>query len=412
MPPRPRRPCAEGEWRGDKRGQEVVDFNLRCVIVRVPLSIFSGLMMSGLRIFISYCHKDKKWLERLQVHLAPLSRDYELEVWDDSKLGIGSQWRDEIRKAVEGAHIAILIVSADFLASEFIHNDELPPLLQAAKEEGTIILPIIASPCLFKWQPKIANFQAANDPSAPLNSITEAEQEEIFVKVATTIIQAVSTPSKQEKGEESKEEVVQEKEEPFNFRIVSSEDFLNHQYWTKLIKIGDWILDEDGRTIIGSGMRSYLLSRNEYGATPFTIECEIEFSNFKRPMNGNLGMNSGIVFGWKSEGQVDRYYNIRISGEDILIEKIGFNGGSVTRDFEHLHDPVPLQIQQGGRYSFSVAINDSLIKVSVNGEEMISHPRETGAYGRVGLRPWRSKMDCTKFVAISDLGKAAIGSPH
>ena len=66
---------------------------------------------------------------------------------------------------------AVLLVSADFLASDFIADNELPPLLVAAENEGVIILPVIVSPCLFTNVPALARFQAVNLPSKPLSAL-------------------------------------------------------------------------------------------------------------------------------------------------------------------------------------------------------------------------------------------------
>src|SRR6266581_9216202 len=99
--------------------------------------------------FISYCHADAGWLDRLKVHLRPLVRRTAFDIWEDSRISPGQEWRGEIAKALARAHVAILIVSADFLASEFIVNDELPPLLHRAAHGGLLVLPLIVSPCLF-----------------------------------------------------------------------------------------------------------------------------------------------------------------------------------------------------------------------------------------------------------------------
>ena len=93
-----------------------------------------------LDVFVSYSHKDEKWLERVQVHLKPLARNGKLELWDDTRLRGGEGWRHEIKVAMDRADVAVLLISADFCASDFIAMDELPPLLNAANERGLVIL--------------------------------------------------------------------------------------------------------------------------------------------------------------------------------------------------------------------------------------------------------------------------------
>ena len=71
-------------------------------------------------LFISYSHKDLYWLQRLRVYLKPLEKQYSLERWDDSRLQAGDLWREEIKQALARAKVALLLVSSDFLASDFI----------------------------------------------------------------------------------------------------------------------------------------------------------------------------------------------------------------------------------------------------------------------------------------------------
>src|SRR5687768_8381927 len=79
--------------------------------------------VSRTRVFVSYSHKDGKWLERLQVHLKPLIREGAITLWEDSQIAAGEDWRAVIRAELSSARVAILLISADFLASDFIANE-------------------------------------------------------------------------------------------------------------------------------------------------------------------------------------------------------------------------------------------------------------------------------------------------
>lgn len=156
------------------------------------------------KVFASYSHQDKAWLERLQIHLRPLARDFKITIWDDTHIHPGDKWRQEIEDALQSTFAAVLMVSADFLASDFVANDELPSLLKAAEEEGVAILPVIVSPCRFAETPSLFQFQAVNDPSEPLVNLTKGEQETVFLRV-TQRIESVYTSRKMESGFEHME---------------------------------------------------------------------------------------------------------------------------------------------------------------------------------------------------------------
>ncbi len=145
------------------------------------------------KVFICYSHKDSKLLQRLHVHLKPLEKRGHIDWWDDTRIRPGAKWRDEIKRAIERTRVAVMLISADFLASEFIIDNELPPLLQAAASEGVMILPVIISPSRFEKTEGIHQFQAINPPSKPLKALDTNKREEIFVQVADAIDAAFYT---------------------------------------------------------------------------------------------------------------------------------------------------------------------------------------------------------------------------
>lgn len=141
-------------------------------------------------VFISYSHADAEWLERLQKHLRPLEREG-VEIWDDTRLRPGEPWREEIREALAAAKVAILLISADFLASDFIVTDELPPLLKAAEGNGATILPVIISPSRFTRMESLSRFQSVNDPKRPLVKMRRASSEAVLDQVAQAVEEAL-----------------------------------------------------------------------------------------------------------------------------------------------------------------------------------------------------------------------------
>ena len=341
------------------------------------------------RVFISYSHADKTWLDRLRVHLRPLSRDHDIDIWEDTRIRPGSKWRQDIRTAVENAHAAVLMVSADFLASEFIHSDELPPLLKAAEEEGSLILPIIVAPCLYLRTPELSQFQCVNDPARPLVVADKGEQEQTFVRVAEAILDLAH--ARLRSAEDTTE--------------LKREVFLDRETWTRLIKIGDWIFDQANSTIFGSGMYAYLLSRQEFGMYPFIIQARLQFSNFEQHLQHSVNrMNAGLVLGWNSDKPNPRYLHIMMTGDCFVVEKVGYNGGEAYQDFEHITRPIPFIVDSGAEYLVTVRIGTERVEVIVNDQPILSFPRPTGLVGRVGLRPWRSQMSCRQFIISEESG--------
>jgi len=133
------------------------------------------------KVFISYSHSDNSFLTEIKKHFKPFLK--QIDFWDDTKIQPGQKWKEEIRKAIIETKIAILLVSADFLASDFISTDELPPLLKAAEEEGAVILIIILRPCLFEEFDDLNQFQAMNPPSQPVIKMDSTEREELYVNL-------------------------------------------------------------------------------------------------------------------------------------------------------------------------------------------------------------------------------------
>ncbi len=137
------------------------------------------------KVFISYSHKDKSILDRLLIHLGPDIKAG-LNTWSDKDIQPGQQWPSEIENSLSTASVAVLLLSADFLASDFIQDREVPRFLEPAKLGQITILPVLISAC--RWADKaIARFQSPIDFKKPLKDLKGNKREEAFVAIAEAI---------------------------------------------------------------------------------------------------------------------------------------------------------------------------------------------------------------------------------
>lgn len=147
-------------------------------------------------VFVGYSHRNRKpHLERLKTHLKPLAREGLVDYWDDTRIHPSAKWRREIAQAVAEARVAVLLISADFYASDFIAKNELPPLLRRNAQKTLDVLPVIVGQSRFARDPKLSRFQAVNDPGKPLANLRATERERIWDHVAQEVEQRVAMRS-------------------------------------------------------------------------------------------------------------------------------------------------------------------------------------------------------------------------
>jgi hypothetical protein len=139
-------------------------------------------------IFIFYADKDnenidsnKRWLDRLLVHITPLNLQEKVSIWSVQKMAISKTWLQEIQ-------VAVLLISPEFLASKYICNNEFTVIIKSVSERGAMILPVILRSCLLH-KTSLNFLHEVNILNKPLNSIAEHEQDQIFLSVAERMLE-------------------------------------------------------------------------------------------------------------------------------------------------------------------------------------------------------------------------------
>jgi len=123
-------------------------------------------------VFVSYSRRDRRWLNELQSSLGALGDEIRSNVWDDSRISPAAEWRPEIDEALSTAAAAVLLLSEEFFASEFISKNEFPLLMEAARRGEVKLFPVIVSAC--SHDEVTAVYQAVNDPAHPLDGLDDA----------------------------------------------------------------------------------------------------------------------------------------------------------------------------------------------------------------------------------------------
>lgn len=98
-------------------------------------------------LFFSYCHADEALRDQLEKHLAILKHQGIIKTWHDRRIGAGQEIDQQIDQHIETDDIILLLVSADFLASNYCYNIEMSRAMQRHEAGEAIVIPVILRPC-------------------------------------------------------------------------------------------------------------------------------------------------------------------------------------------------------------------------------------------------------------------------
>jgi len=166
-----------------------------------------------IKLFISYSHKDKELCNELQNHLSPLKQENLIEYWQDKELLPGENWDEEIKKNLRQADIVVFLLSADFLASPYIYNNEIKIAYEKHQKGEVTLVPVMLRKChidktIFK------NIQGLPTPFEPITSSKWPSRDEYFYEIVVGLERFIdSVKEKRERIEKYKNERINREKE-------------------------------------------------------------------------------------------------------------------------------------------------------------------------------------------------------
>ena len=139
-------------------------------------------------LFYSYFHKDEEMRDELETHLALLKRKGTISGWRERRIAAGQEWKGKINERVNSARVILLLVSADFVASDYCRDMELSRALERHQAREAVVIPVILRPCDWHNAP-FGKLEALPEDGKPVSRWPTTS--EAFLDVARGIREAV-----------------------------------------------------------------------------------------------------------------------------------------------------------------------------------------------------------------------------
>jgi hypothetical protein len=134
------------------------------------------------KVFLSYSRKDRQWVDILGEFL----RKHNISFWSDTEINPGENWRDAIKNSLDKSQVSIVLISPEYLASEFVKNFELPLILKKAEKNEIKLLLVNVSP-FSKLDDSLDKYQFVNLITEPLSTLQKTKQEGVFMELLKEI---------------------------------------------------------------------------------------------------------------------------------------------------------------------------------------------------------------------------------
>src|SRR5450631_3200660 len=147
------------------------------------------LMPVPLEVFCCYAREDLEILTHFQKHLASLQRQGLITMWSDSNINAGAEWEKELHQHLESADIILLLISPDFMASDYCYSTEMGRAIARHNEGSAVVIPILLRSTFWLNAP-FAKLQMVPTDAKPITSWSD--RDDAFHDITRQVNQVVS----------------------------------------------------------------------------------------------------------------------------------------------------------------------------------------------------------------------------
>lgn len=324
---------------------------------------FLGGQMSKPVVFISYSHKDEKEKNDLVKHLRVLSNEFDL--WVDDNIPGGGKWEQEIEKAIGTADMGVLLISANFLTSDFITNNEIPLLLRRCEKDGMLIYPIIATDCAWTNIEWLSEFNARPKNRVPVFQDGGKLADQELAKIAGEIVNILET--KNDNIPNSRNLYLQKKSSNWP-SFQNRKDELDNLLDSLKITGGDRFFllisgPQMGKTWLLGELEQRLNRTNIPWMTVYKNLKTIDFSSDKTALELLVSyfneMNNNIIFAGRERNQVVHDICLFLLKQDIpfllLLDQAELLDESVAKELRQLLVDIRKELEKSGKSNVDLA---------------------------------------------------------
>lgn len=139
------------------------------------------------KVFVSYSRKDAAAYQRLYDFLRPMIISGEIEVWSDSDILPGENWKEALSRSMEDANVFVMLISPSYMRSDFLANSEIPLILSRAKNRESRLFPVVIEPVALPETPL---------KGYPVMDVQDLGLDDTFLSVASAIKSIPSQPAR------------------------------------------------------------------------------------------------------------------------------------------------------------------------------------------------------------------------